>query len=154
MNEWLALGLFFGAAVATASSGAIFSPGAWYAGLAKPRWNPPDWLFGPAWAVLFCAIAVAGWLVWRAAGFGPALIAYAVQLVLNAAWSWLFFGLRRPDLAFCELCLLWLSIALCIALFLPVSGTAALLFAPYLAWVTFAGVLNFTLWRLNRPRPA
>jgi tryptophan-rich sensory protein len=154
MGEWWMLGVFFAACVATAASGAIFTPGPWYAALRKPRWCPPDWLFAPAWAVLFCMIAVAGWLVWRAAGFGPALVAYAVQLALNFAWSWLFFGLRRPDLAFLELCALWASIALCIALFAPISALAAWLFAPYLAWVGFAGALNLALWRLNGARPA
>ncbi len=154
MSEWLPLLGFFGACFATALSGAIFTPGAWYAELRKPRWCPPNWLFGPAWGVLFCAIAVAGWLVWREVGFGAAMVAYGLQLVLNFGWSWLFFGMKRPDLAFYELIALWLSIALCIALFLPISPLAALLFLPYLAWVGFAGFLNLTLWRMNGPRPA
>jgi tryptophan-rich sensory protein len=154
MNDWWMLGGFFAACFATAASGAIFTPGAWYEGLKKPWWRPPNWLFGPAWAVLFCCIAVAGWLVWRQAGFGLALAVYAVQLGLNFAWSWLFFGMRRPDLAFWDLCALWVSIAVCIALFAPVSATAAWLFVPYLAWVSFAGVLNLTMWRLNGARPA
>ncbi|MBY0338940.1 MAG: tryptophan-rich sensory protein [Acetobacteraceae bacterium] len=154
MNEWLALGLFVLACVATAASGAIFTPGPWYAQLRRPSWTPPDWLFGPAWGVLFCMIAAAGWLVWRQVGWGLELSVYAVQLVLNFAWSWLFFGRRRPDLAFFELCLLWLSIAACILLFAPVSAWAAGLFVPYLLWVTFAGALNLRMWQLNGPRPA
>lgn len=154
MSDWLALGGFAAACVATAASGAIFSPGAWYARLRKPAWCPPDWVFAPAWAVLFAMIAVAGWLVWREAGFGPALALYAVQLLLNFAWSWLFFGLRRPDLAFLDVVALWVTIAGCMALFAPVSPVAAWLFAPYLAWVGFAAALNLAMWRLNGARPA
>jgi translocator protein len=154
VTDWLPLVGFFAACFATAASGAFFTPGAWYEGLRKPWWRPPNWLFGPAWAVLFCCIAVAGWLVWREVGFGLALAVYAVQLVLNFAWSWLFFGRRRPDLAFWDLAALWVSIVVCIVLFAPISGTAALLFVPYLAWVSFAGVLNLAMWRLNGPRPA
>jgi tryptophan-rich sensory protein len=137
-----------------ALSGALFKPGAWHAALAKPRWHPPNWLFGPAWAVLYLMIATAGWMVWNAAGWSVALAAWGAQLVLNAAWSWLFFGRRRPDLAFVEVLLLWLSIAACVALFQPVSTTAALLMLPYLAWVGFAAALNFAMWRLNSARPA
>jgi len=154
MTDWLPLLGFFVACFATASAGAIFTPGAWYEGLRKPWWRPPNWLFGPAWGVLFCCIAVAGWLVWRQVGFGLVLGVYAVQLALNFAWSWLFFGRRRPDLAFWDLVALWVSIAACIVLFAPISPAAAWLFAPYLAWVSFAGYLNLTMWRLNGPRPA
>jgi tryptophan-rich sensory protein len=150
--EWTsALGLlgFFVAVFAAASTGAIFTPGAWYAGLAKPAWNPPNWLFAPAWAVLYTAIAVAGWLVWRRTGFGPEIWLWFGSLLLNAAWSWLFFGLKRMDLAFYELVVFWLSIAGMILAFAPVSAWAAGLLVPYLAWVTFAGLLNWTLWRMN-----
>lgn len=143
---------FLAANLAAASTGAFFQPGAWYAGLAKPSWCPPDWLFGPAWAVLYLSIAVAGWLVWREAGLdgaGAALGIYAVQLLLNAGWSAIFFGLRRMDLAFYELLVFWVSIAATILAFAPIHIGAALLLLPYLAWVTFAGVLNFAIWRLN-----
>jgi len=151
------LGLFgfFAANVAAALSGAFFRPGEWYRGLAKPRWNPPDWLFGPAWAVLYTMIAVAGWLVWREHGvFGAAaaLAAYGVQLLLNAAWSAIFFGLRRPELAFAELVVFWVAILVTVVLFWPLQRIAALLLLPYLAWVAFAGVLNLTLWRMNAGR--
>jgi benzodiazapine receptor len=105
--------------------------------------------------VLYICIAVAGWLAWRATTPAniPALSVYAIQLLLNAGWSAVFFGLRRPDWAFGELVLLWLSIALNIAVFAPLSTAAALLLAPYLCWVTFAGALNLSLWQLNRPFP-
>ncbi|MGG5818978.1 TspO/MBR family protein [Falsiroseomonas sp. HW251] len=149
MTEWLGLGGFLVAVVAAASTGAFFKPGAWYAGLNKPSWNPPNWLFGPAWGVLYTSIAVAGWLVWRRTGFGPEIGVWTVSLLLNAAWSWLFFGLRRMDLAFYELVAFWLSILAMILAFAGVRQDAALLLLPYLAWVTFAGVLNWTLWRMN-----
>jgi tryptophan-rich sensory protein len=150
--EFAALLGFFAAAFLAASSGAIFRPGAWYDTLRKPSWCPPPWLFAPAWAVLYVLIAVSGWLVWREAGFGGATVAlsiYGVQLLLNAAWSAIFFGMRRMDLAFIELVLLWLSIAATIAAFSVHHVTAAWMLVPYLAWVTFAGVLNFTMARLN-----
>ncbi len=144
---------FVGACFVVALSGAVFRPGAWYEGLAKPSWRPPNWLFGPAWTVLYICIAVSGWFVWRQVGFSGApgaMTVYAIQLLLNAGWSACSFGLRRLDLAFGELILLWLSIAANVAVFEPISTTAALLLIPYLAWVTFAGVLNFTLWQMNR----
>ena len=137
--------LAFGAA----ALGAQFAPGEWYASLRKPPWNPPGWIFGPVWTLLYAAMAVAAWRVWRAGGARPALAAYGVQLVLNAAWSWLFFGLRRPDLAFAEILLLWGAILVTMILFLRKDRPAGLLMAPYLAWVSFAAILNFTLWRMN-----
>jgi tryptophan-rich sensory protein len=145
----LGLGGFLLAVMAAASTGALFRPGAWYAGLAKPSWNPPNWLFGPAWGVLYTTIAVAGWLVWGRTGWGPELWLWWGSLLLNAVWSWLFFGLRRMDLAFYELVVFWASIAAMILAFWPAHQGAAMLLLPYLAWVTFAGVLNRTLWRMN-----
>ncbi|WP_376093576.1 TspO/MBR family protein [Roseomonas sp. CCTCC AB2023176] len=154
MSDPLGLAGFFVANLVTAGSGAIFTPGAWYEGLRKPRWRPPNWLFAPAWAVLFCMIAASGWLVWRQVGFGLPIAVYALNLALNAAWSALFFGLRRPDLALYDLVAMWLTIVACIVLFAPVSAVAAWLLVPYLAWTTFAGALNATMWRLNGARPA
>lgn len=136
-----------------AAMGAIFRPGEWYRGLDKPGWRPPDWLFAPVWTMLYLAIAVSGWLVWREAGFAGAafpLAVYALQLLLNAAWTPIFFGLRRPDLALVEIAMLWAAIVATIVLFHPVSPTAAWLLVPYLAWVSFASVLNFSVWRRNR----
>ncbi len=152
VNSLLTLLPFFAACFCAALSGAVFRPGDWYDRLAKPRWQPPKWLFPPAWSVLYVCIAVAGWLAWRSGGPGyqVALAVYGVQLLLNAGWSGVFFGMRRVDWAFGELVLLWLSIAATIALFAPLSEAAAWLLAPYLAWVTFAGALNLTIWRLNR----
>lgn len=144
---------FIAACFLAAASGAFFSPGAWYEGLKKPGWRPPNRLFAPVWTILYLMIAVSGWLVWREAGFAAAALplgVYALQLVLNAAWTPLFFGMHRPDLGLVDIVLVWLSIVATIALFLPISAAAALLLTPYLAWVTFATALNFAIWRLNR----
>jgi tryptophan-rich sensory protein len=152
MASIIGLACFIAACFLAALTGALFRPGAWYERLNKPSWRPPNWLFAPAWTVLYLMIAVAGWLVWRQAGLagaGLALAVYAVQLMLNAAWSPLFFGLHRPDLGFVDIILLWMSILTTIVLFGPIHSVAALLLVPYLAWVTFAGALNFAVWRLN-----
>ena len=151
----LALLGFLAASFVAASSGAVFRPTAWYAAIEKPRWTPPNWVFPVVWSVLYLAIAVAGWLVWRKVGLAPLpFTAFAAQLVLNAAWSALFFGLRRPDAAFADLVLLWLSIVATLVLFAGIDTVAALLFVPYLAWVTTAGALNLSVWRRNRERLA
>jgi benzodiazapine receptor len=124
----------------------------WYATLAKPTWNPPNWVFGPVWSALYFCMAVAAWLVWRQGGFSGAtlpLALFGVQLGLNVLWSCLFFGLQNPGLAFVEVLLLWAAIAATMVTFWQRSVVAGILFVPYLAWVTFASVLNFTIWRLN-----
>lgn len=148
----LALLVFMLACTAAATPGLVFRPGSWYRDLAKPSWRPPDWLFGPVWLLLYLSIAVSGWLVWQRAGIDGAALAltvYALQLVLNGLWSAVFFGLRRPGLAFLEILCLWLSILATIIAFHPVDKTAAYLLVPYALWVTFAAVLNFRVWRLN-----
>lgn len=147
-------GVFLTLNFAAASSGAIFRPGAWYAGLAKPRWTPPDWAFPAVWSVLYLLNAVSGWLVWQADGSaaGGALGFYVVSLLLNAAWSAVFFGQRRIDLGLVNVVLLWLSIFGVAVLFWPYSKVAALLQLPYLLWVSIAAALNLTILRLN-PRP-
>lgn len=142
---WL---LCFGAAAV----GSLTPPGEWYAQLRKPAWNPPNWIFGPVWSALYTMMAVAAWLVWRRGGFAAqrkALGWFLVQLVLNAAWSPLFFGLRNPALAFVEILLLWSAILVTMLACWKVHRGAGALLAPYLAWVSFAAFLNFTLWRLN-----
>lgn len=126
----------------------------WYPTLAKPAWTPPAWLFGPVWTVLYACIAVAGFLAWRKAGFAGArgtFLLFGVQLVLNAAWSWLFFGLRQPGLAFVEIVVLWAAIAATTVALFRVTMPAGVLFVPYLLWVTFAAALNLAIWRLNLP---
>jgi tryptophan-rich sensory protein len=145
----LSLAPFVLAVIVVASTGAIFKPGAWYETLSKPSWTPPDWAFPVAWSILYLFMAIAGWLVWQQAGWSLALILWIAQLVLNGAWSWLFFGLRRMDLAFGDVTLLWLCIAAFIIIAWPISTTAALLFLPYLVWVSIAAALNLTVWRMN-----
>ena len=147
--------VFVALVLITASSGYFFQPGQWYKTLRKPGWTPPNWLFGPVWSVLYIMIAVSGWLVWRTGEAPLALTIWAVQLMVNGAWSYFFFGRRRMDLALVDVTLLWLLVAAYIVAALPVSRAAALLFAPYLLWVTIAGTLNATVWRMNRaPVPA
>jgi benzodiazapine receptor len=132
--------------------GSRFQPGEWYEQLTKPSWNPPNWLFAPVWSALYAMMAVAAWLVWKRDGLRKGAIpltVFVIQLVLNAAWTWLFFGLHRPALAFVEIVLLWLAILAALILFWRRSTLAGALMAPYLAWVTYAATLNFGLWRLN-----
>ncbi len=149
-SPWALAG--FGVAVlVTAGIGglAVSDAGGQYAALARPAWAPPAWLFGPVWTALYVMIAIAGWLAWRRAGFGPALLVYAVQLVLNAAWTPLFFGAGAYGWAFAEITLLWLAIGATVWLFARISRAAAWLLVPYWLWVTFAAALNFTIWQLN-----
>ena len=152
MKPWLVLIGFLLLSFMAAALGAIYPPGEWYAGLVKPAWNPPNWVFGPVWTLLYFCIGLSGWLVWREAGWrsaAPAFAVYGLQLILNAAWSWLFFGLHRPGLAFAEIVVLWLGILATVLLFKRLSRPAAWLLLPYLCWVGFAGVLNLSLWQLN-----
>ncbi len=124
----------------------------WYAALAKPSWRPPNWVFGPVWTALYLAMAVAAWLVWREKGWAGSrvpLALFGVQLALNAAWSWLFFALRSPGLGLVDILLLWIAIAATLIVFWRRSIIAGLLFVPYLAWVTFAAALNYSIWQLN-----
>lgn len=146
--DW-SLAVFVMLVVVAASSGVLFKPGDWYRALRKPRWTPPNWLFGPVWSVLYVMIAVAGWLIWRAQPSSAAMWFWGLQLVINTVWSGIFFGMRRMDLAFADIVLLWLSVAGFILMAAAVSSTAALLFVPYLIWVTIAGALNWTVWRMN-----
>ena len=137
---------------AAAAAGSRFLPGAWYATLTKPAWNPPAAVFAPVWTVLYASMGVAAWLVWRRAGFigaRAALAAFGVQLVLNALWSYLFFGLHRPGVALADIGALWIVIVVVAVLFWRVDWRAGALMVPYLAWVGFASCLNFVLWRLN-----
>ena len=152
ISSIIGLGCFIAACVLAALTGAFFRPGEWYERLKKPSWRPPNRLFAPVWTVLYLMIAVAGWLVWRKAGFagaGLALAFYALQLILNAVWTPLFFGLHRPELGFVDIVLVWVSVVVTIVLFYPIQAVAALLLVPYFAWVTFAAALNYSIWRLN-----
>lgn len=143
---WLAL------CFAAAGAAVFVSPDGWYAGLNKPAWNPPAWVFGPAWTFLYVTMAVAAWLVWREGGWrtqGRALGLFVLQWALNALWTPLFFGLHRPGLALIDILALWLAILATLIAFWRVRRVAGILLLPYLAWVTFAAALNFTIWRMN-----
>ncbi len=124
-------------------------PGAWYAALQKPSWNPPAWLFGPAWTLLYTLMAVAAWLVWKRVGFSRPIALYFAQLALNAAWTPIFFGAHQLGWALIEIVVMWIAILLTLLSFRRAGTTAGWLLVPYLAWVSFASFLNFTLWRLN-----
>ena len=144
--SWLAL------CFAASASMVFVSTGDWYARLHKPPWNPPSWVFGPAWTVLYILMAVAAWLVWREGGWktqGRPLGLFLLQWLLDALWTPLFFGMHRPGLAFAEIISLWLAITATLWSFWRVRKLAGLLLVPYLAWVSFAAMLNFAIWRLN-----
>lgn len=149
MNKYASLLVFFVVTMAAASVGSIVIPGPWYEALAKPSWTPPNWLFAPTWFVLYFMIAIAGWLAWRTQGRGPALPFWIAQLALNAAWSYIMFGRHEIGLAMLDLVALWLMIVGFILTVWQSSRLASLLFLPYLAWVTFAGALNYAVWHMN-----
>jgi benzodiazapine receptor len=132
--------------------GSRFMPGEWYEALNKPSWNPPNSVFGPVWTTLYILMGIAAWLVWRKVSFAGAhvvLTLFIIQLVLNSLWSFLFFGIHRPDMAFIEIIVLWVLILATMIGFWRISMSAGILFLPYLLWVSFASVLNLQLWRLN-----
>ena len=126
----------------------------WYQGLNKPAWNPPGWVFGPVWTLLYILMGVAAWLVWRQGWDNPqvqvALAIFGVQLLLNLFWSLIFFGLHSPGWAVLEIVVLWGFILATTIQFYRLEPVAGLLLVPYQLWVTFATVLNATVWQLNR----
>ena len=148
LAAWL-LASFVAAAVGGLAS---INAAGFYGQLLQPAWAPPAWLFGPVWSVLFVLMGTSAWLVWRKRGFsgaGTALKLYLAQLVANALWSWLFFAWHQGALALAGIALLWLLIAGTIAAFWRHHQAAALLLLPYLAWVSFAAALNYSLWQMN-----
>ena len=126
----------------------------WYADLRKPSWQPPNWIFGPVWIMLYLLMGIASLLVWRKGSKGKAtrfaLTLYGLQLVANTAWSLLFFGSKRLGWAFAEIVALWALIAATLTAFWRIDRRAGLLLVPYQVWVSFAGVLNAAIWRMNR----
>ena len=130
-----------------------FKPGLWYSTLAKPSWTPPGYLFGPVWGILYLAMSISAWLVWRRRSgkrtFLP-LGFYLLQLFLNGLWSWLFFGMRSPSLGVAAIISLIVLIFAVIVSFSRLSKIAAGLMAPYLLWVLYAAALNLSIWQLNR----
>ena len=140
---------FIAAAIGAAAS---VHAGLFYTRLDRPDWAPPPWLFGPVWTVLYALMGIAAWLVWRVDGFRAnksALTLFLVQLALNALWSWLFFGWHRGALAFANILVLWVLIAATLVAFWRSRPLAGALLAPYLLWVSFASVLNYSVWQLN-----
>lgn len=121
----------------------------WYPALAKPTWTPPEWVFGPVWTLLYPTVAVAGWLAWREGRSRRGTLLYLLQLTLNAAWPWVFFGERRIGWALVCAVVLWGAILGTVVAFWRVSRGAAVLMLPYLGWVGFALALNAALWRMN-----
>jgi benzodiazapine receptor len=152
MKSWLALAVSIVLCFAAAGLGGLAtgrSVDSWYKDLAKPSWTPPDWVFGPVWALLYTAMAIAAWRVWKKQGLRWPLALFGVQLVFNAAWSWLFFGLRMPGAACVDVVLLWAVIITTTTVFWRADLAAGVLFVPYLLWVTFAMILNVAIWRMN-----
>lgn len=151
----LVLVLFLAAVGAAAATGAVFRPDGWYRTIEKPSFTPPDWVFAPAWTLLYLMIAISGFVVWYKVGFAGAPWAFALyflQIVLNGMWSPVFFGAKRPDLATLVIAALWVAIVATMVAFSRLSLTAAFLLVPYLLWVTFASALTVSIWRLNRGR--
>jgi tryptophan-rich sensory protein len=154
-RQAIALAVSVGICLGAAGVGSILttpSIATWYARLRKPRWTPPNRVFGPVWTALYLSMALAAWLVWRQGGFSPAqlpLTLFLIQLALNVTWSGIFFRLQLVGVAFLEVVLLWLFILLTTLAFWPVSRTASWLMVPYLIWVTYAAALNAAIWRMN-----
>lgn len=145
---WLALSFFASGIGAIASIRAV----SFYGQLIQPSWAPPSSVFGPVWSALFAMMGVSVWLVWRVGGFRANLSAlglFLLQLTVNALWSWLFFAWHLGAAAFADIVLLWLLIAATMVTFWQVRPLAGTLLIPYMLWVSFAAVLNFSIWRLN-----
>ena len=163
-RDILRLGISIAAPLIAGVIGSIFtseSVSTWYQTIEKPSFSPPNWLFGPVWTTLYVKMGISLFLVWRAttstATFATtihnrkiaAFIAFGFQLILNVLWSFLFFGLRSPQLAFAEIVILLISIVVTIVIFSKISKLAAILMVPYAGWVTFASFLNLQIWLLN-----
>ena len=141
---WVGLPLLVGSGV-----GSFFQPGEWFEQLNRPAWDPPNWVFGPVWTVLYVMIAVAGWRIWRLRRTGGAMTAWWVQLGLNFLWSPVFFALQSPGWAIPIILAMIVSIVAFIRLAWDQDRIAAWLFVPYLAWVSYATLLNVSIWWLN-----
>jgi translocator protein len=153
-----ALAAFLVLTLGAGAVGALFSPGFsataahWYLNLAKPHWLPPQNWFGPIWTALYGLMAIAAWIIWRERyhrGRVAAISAYCIQLLLNALWAPVFFGLRNIDAGLFEIVALWLTVGWTIREFARVKPAAALILVPYFLWVTFAAAINLAVWKLN-----
>lgn len=151
-SAWIGLGFCLAVTFAAAWIGSRFQPGEWYGGLTKPALTPPAWVFGPVWTLLYTMMGVAAWMVWKRRGYAAAAIAlwiFLLQLGLNSLWSYFFFGLKNPGLAFLDIVALWLAILATLIAFFRHYRPSGLLLLPYLLWVSFAVYLNLQFWRLN-----
>ena len=154
MNKYLKLFISLLLPQIAGGLGAFFtlsSVQSWYLTLNKPSWNPPSWLFGPVWTTLYVLMGIACYLIWKSEHprKKQVLTLYFLQLFLNFLWSPAFFGVQNPMLGMLVILPLWAAILACILLFRKINGWAALLMIPYLLWVSFATVLNATIWYLN-----
>lgn len=152
--DYLVFAVYFAACLGAGATGALFPPGAWYSALAKPTWTPPNWVFPTVWTTLYVLMAWSAARVSAAEGDGGAamrigLALWALQIALNALWTPVFFGLRRLRGGMLVLVPLWLTVAGTLVAFWRVDWVAGLMFLPYLVWVTVAGALNYSVWRLN-----
>jgi translocator protein len=152
-NKWLVLAALIVLCVGVVGGGAGFFTAAgvttWFPTLVKPSFNPPAWVFAPVWTILYLMMAVAAWLVWQRGNSRSALTLFFIQLALNFAWSFLFFGAKSPALALVDIIALWLAIVATMLAFWNTTRPAGLLLVPYLAWVSFATALNASIWYLN-----
>lgn len=153
-RNWISLVIFIVVCLGIGGLGAMATTpeiDGWYRTIEKPTWNPPDWIFGPVWTTLYILMAIAGWRVWTMSNTKRTLpmSLFAIQLLLNLAWSFIFFAKHQPGWAFVEIIVLWLAITATMLTFFQRSKLAGALLIPYWAWVSFASVLNFTIWRMN-----
>jgi tryptophan-rich sensory protein len=153
MASWPLLILFIVVCELVGIAGSYFTVKSipnWYGRLRKPSFSPPNWLFGPVWTLLYALMGWAAYLIFAAQGFKTALIFFVIQLALNAIWTPLFFGAKQLGWAFAEIAVMWMFILLSTIWFFQVLPLAGWLMVPYLAWVSFASLLNFRLWKLNK----
>ena len=155
-NNFFKLAIAIVVAGLAGAIGSVFTVSAipnWYAGLVKPALNPPSWVFGPAWTTLYALIGIAAFLIWKSGWdkkeVKKALGVFGIQLVLNALWSIIFFGLHSPGWALVDIIALWFAIVWTMVVFYKISKPAAYLLVPYILWVSFASYLNYSIWMLN-----
>lgn len=155
-RRWLPLMSWLAVCYGVSAVGAavtMYAVETWYQGLVKPALSPPDWVFGPVWTVLYGLMALAVWLVWTSEDSVTrrrAIVWFCAQLAANLMWSFVFFGAQRPELGVMDIMVLWALIVATMVFFFKVNRTAGWLMVPYLAWVTFAGYLNWAIWVMNR----
>jgi tryptophan-rich sensory protein len=155
MKNWVKLLASIAIPQLVAATGAyvtITGRGSWYEFIQRPAWNPPDWVFGPVWTVIYILMGIAFYLVWKSDKPSRRLpmTLWGIQLGLNFLWSFLFFGQHEVGRALIEIFALWLAILLTIFSFAKINRTAAWLLVPYISWVSFAAILNYAIWILNR----